>query len=138
MAEQAANELHVEVVSADRVVWSGEATMVVARTVEGDVGIMAGHAPMLSVMVPNGVEIVTTAGGREIVAVDGGFVSVAAGRVSILSEYATLAEEISLADAEKRLAAATSRLETTGDDDEDARREMQRAEAQVRAARKAS
>ncbi|TDT33639.1 F0F1 ATP synthase subunit epsilon [Naumannella halotolerans] len=136
MAEGAA--LHVEVVSADHVVWSGEATLVVARTVEGDIGIMANHSPMFSVMVPNGVEIVSTDGERIVVAVDGGFVSVAGGRVSILSEYATLASELSLPDAEKRLQRAASAWSDADDSDEDARKEFERAEAEVKAARKAS
>ncbi|WP_392508733.1 F0F1 ATP synthase subunit epsilon [Naumannella halotolerans] len=136
MAEGAA--LHVEVVSADHVVWSGEATLVVARTVEGDIGIMANHSPMFSVMVPNGVEIVSTDGERIVVAVDGGFVSVAGGRVSILSEYATLASELSLPDAEKRLQRAASAWSDADESDEDARKEFERAEAEVKAARKAS
>ena len=52
--------LQVELVAADRVVWSGEATMVIARTVDGDVGILANHAPMLSVLVEGTVEVRTT------------------------------------------------------------------------------
>ena len=40
----------VELVAADRTVWSGEATMVIARTVEGDIGILRGHAPVLSLL----------------------------------------------------------------------------------------
>ena len=45
------DSLHVEVVSADRLVWSGEATRVIARTTEGDVGILPNHAPLLSLLV---------------------------------------------------------------------------------------
>ena len=48
MADSSGAVLQVEVVSADRLVWSGEATMVIARTTEGDVGILPNHAPMLS------------------------------------------------------------------------------------------
>ena len=43
-------DLHVELVAADRTVWSGEASMVIARTLEGDLGILAGHAPLLGVL----------------------------------------------------------------------------------------
>ena len=43
-----ADALQVELVAADRTVWSGEATMVIARTVEGDIGVLRGHAPVLS------------------------------------------------------------------------------------------
>ncbi|MGO1973422.1 MAG: F0F1 ATP synthase subunit epsilon [Propionibacteriaceae bacterium] len=131
-----AEPMNVEVVSADRVVWSGEATSIIARTVDGDVGILAGHSPMLSVLVPSGVEILTVDNKREIVAVDGGFISVDHDRISILSEYATMAQEISLDEAEKELAAATARLED-GADDAETLAHYQRANAQVRAASKA-
>ena len=45
----------LELVAADRVVWSGEATMVIARTLEGEVGILANHAPLLGVLAPGTV-----------------------------------------------------------------------------------
>ena len=45
-----ADALMVELVAADRMVWSGEATFVIARTVEGDIGVLRGHAPVLSVL----------------------------------------------------------------------------------------
>lgn len=130
-----ADPMQVEVVSADRVVWSGQALSVVARTVDGDMGILPGHAPVLGVLVPSGVEVMSADGNREIVAVDGGFISVAQGRVSILSEYATMSEEIDLREAERELAEAQSRLDA-GEDDEDTRRHFVRASAQVRAAAK--
>jgi len=52
--------MQVELVAADRLVWSGEATMVIARTTEGDVGILPNHAPMLSTMVHGIVDVTTT------------------------------------------------------------------------------
>jgi hypothetical protein len=51
------SDLHVELVAADRVVWSGDATIVIARTTEGEVGILANHAPLMSLMVPGVVEV---------------------------------------------------------------------------------
>jgi F-type H+-transporting ATPase subunit epsilon len=131
-----ADPMQVEVVSADRVVWSGQATNIIAKTVEGDIGILPGHEPVLAILVPGGVEIITTENTREIVAVDGGFMSVAQGRVSILSEYARKAGEISLAQAEKELAEAQARLDA-GNDDNETRQHFSRASAQVRAAQKA-
>ena len=113
-----ADPMQVEVVSANRVVWSGKATNIIAKTVDGDIGILPGHEPVLAVLVPGAVEIFTDGASREVVAVDGGFISVAQGRVSILSEYARLAEEISLRDAEKELADAQARLDAGEDDDE--------------------
>ena len=131
-----ADPMRVQVVSADDVVWSGEATNIIAKTVDGDIGILANHSPVLAVLVPGGVEIVTPDGAREIVAVEGGFMSVSRGRVSILSEYAKLGQEISLAQAEKDLAEATAAIDA-GDDSEETRNLMMRATAQVKAAQKA-
>ena len=128
--------MQVEVVSADAVVWSGEATNIIAKTVDGDIGILANHSPVLAVLVPGGVEIVCPDGTREIVAVESGFMSVSRGRVSILSEYAKMAGEISLAQAEKDLAAANAAIDG-GDDSEETRQRFLRATAQVRAAQKA-
>ena len=131
-----ADPMQVEVVSADRVVWSGDATSIIAKTVDGDIGILAGHAPVLAVLVPGGVEIVEPDGSREVVAVEGGFISVSRGRVSILSEYAELGEHITLSEAEKSLSAATSAMDG-GDDSEETRQQYLRATAQVKAAQKA-
>jgi F-type H+-transporting ATPase subunit epsilon len=130
-----AEPLQVEVVSADEVVWSGTSTMIIAKTVDGDIGILPGHSPVLAVLAPSGVEILTTDGSREIVAVDGGFLSVAQGHVSILSEYARMAGEISVDEAERELADAQARLDA-GEDTEEVRQHVMRASAQVRAAHK--
>ena len=128
--------MDVEVVSAERVVWSGQATNIIARTVDGDIGILPGHEPVVGILVPGGVEVYTTENTREIVAVDGGFISVGQGRVSILSEYARMAQEIDISAAEKELAEAQARLDE-GEDDEETRKHYNRASAQLRAAEKA-
>jgi F-type H+-transporting ATPase subunit epsilon len=130
-----ADPMEVRVVSADAVVWSGQADNVIAKTVEGDIGILPGHEPVLSLLAPGGVEIIQPDGRREIVAVDGGFMSVAQGRVSVISEYARLGEEITLEQAERALAEARNKLDA-GEDDEDTRTAYRRAEAQLSAARK--
>ncbi|MDN5570800.1 MAG: F0F1 ATP synthase subunit epsilon [Propionibacteriaceae bacterium] len=129
--------LRVEVVSADGLIWEGDAESVIARTTEGDIGIMANHEPMLAVLVPSAAEVLSTAGNREIVAVDGGFLSVAQNRVAILSGYAKMAQEITLVDAERELAEATAQLEA-GHNDSGVRHHFDRATAQVRAAHRAS
>ena len=125
--------LQVEVVSADGIAWGGEALSVIARTVEGDVGIMPGHEPFLAILVPCAAEVLTADGHREGVAVDGGFISVADNRVSLLSQFAKIAKEIDLNAAEHELAAAERRL-NAGDLDEETRQHFLRAQAQVRAA----
>jgi F-type H+-transporting ATPase subunit epsilon len=125
--------LQVELVAADRTVWSGAATMVIARTVEGDVGVLRGHAPLLSLLTDAVVEITGEGGEVVVAAVDGGFLSVAADRVSILSERAVLAEEIDVD-------AARAELERGPDGEiaeDDAERRIRRAEARIRAAEKA-
>lgn len=124
--------LQVELVAADRTVWSGHATMVIARTVEGDVGILRGHAPLLSLLTDAVVEITDEEGDVVVAAVDGGFLSVAADRVSILSERAVLAEEIDVD-------AARAELEHVPDGEiaeGESERRIRRAEARIRAAEK--
>ena len=58
--------MQVELVAADRLVWSGEAKMVIARTTEGDVGILPNHAPMLSLMVQGIVDVTTSDNGDDV------------------------------------------------------------------------
>jgi F-type H+-transporting ATPase subunit epsilon len=131
-----AEPMRVEVVAADRVVWSGRSSNIIAKTVEGDIGILPNHEPVLAVLEPSAVVIFSEDGHREIVAVDGGFISVSQGRVSILSEYARMAGEISVAQAEKELAEAQRVLDSGDGTDED-RQHFLRATAQLRAAQKA-
>jgi F-type H+-transporting ATPase subunit epsilon len=131
-----AEPMRVEVVAADRVVWSGRSSNIIAKTVEGDIGILPNHEPVLAVLEPSAVVIFSEDGHREIVAVDGGFISVSLGRVSILSEYARMAGEISVAQAEKELAEAQRVLDSGDGTDED-RQHFLRATAQLRAAQKA-
>ena len=127
------DQLQVELVAADRTVWSGQATMVVAKTAEGDIGVLRNHMPVLSLLVDGVVEIEPVDGERLYAAVDGGFLSVANNRVSILSEYAALSHEIDVSAARAELEAA----QADGDAD-DAGERVKRAEARVRAAEKAS
>ena len=124
--------LQVELVSADRPVWSGEATMVIARTTEGELGILPNHSPVLSLMVHGFVDIRSADGERWVAAVDTGFISVAANRVSILSGRALLAQDIQLEDRRHELEREQSSAED-GDDEEQAS-ELAWLEAQVRAA----
>ncbi|HEY0888381.1 MAG TPA: F0F1 ATP synthase subunit epsilon [Nocardioides sp.] len=129
-----AENLQVELVAADRTVWSGEATMVIARTVEGDVGVLRGHAPMLSLLTDAVVEINAVDGPVVVATADGGFLSVANDRVSILSEHVLLADEINIEAARVELEAARGMLGT----DDDAELRIRRAEARIRAVEKAS
>ena len=69
--------VHVELVSVERLLWSGDATMVIARTTEGELGVLPGHAPLLGELAPGGIVRIQQEGGEELVfAVHGGFLSV--------------------------------------------------------------
>lgn len=126
--------LHVELVAADRLVWSGEAKMVIARTTEGDVGILVGHAPLLSVIIEGVVDVQTADGETWVAAVDAGFMSVANNRVSILSERAEMSHEIDLEKARQEL----ERAKASGENDDAANEAVRRAEARIRAVERAS
>ena len=80
------HSLTVEVVSPDKRVWSGEATMVSARTLEGDIGILPDHAPLLGVLVDGKVEIKVVGGEKVEFTINGGFLSVSKNRVSVLGQ----------------------------------------------------
>ncbi len=128
--------LYVDVVAADRRVWEGDALSIVLRTVEGDIGILPHHEPFLAVLVPCATEILTPDGKREVVAIDGGFITVADNRVSVFSQYGRLAHEISVNEAEHELMEADKRL-NAGDNSEETRRHHDRATAQLAAAKRA-
>jgi len=131
-----AEPMQVEVVAADQLVWSGRSTNIIAKTVDGEIGILPGHSPLLGVLESGAVVIYGEDGQRQVVAVDGGFISVAQGRVSILSEYARLAGEMTAAQAERELADLQQLVDGDDATDED-RRRYDRATAQLRAAQKA-
>ena len=79
-------QLQVELVAADRKVWEGEAKQVSARTVEGELGILPGHTPLLGVLVSGDVRIESMAGQIHAAAIDSGFLSVDHDRVTIVAE----------------------------------------------------
>jgi F-type H+-transporting ATPase subunit epsilon len=123
--------LQVELVAVERKIWSGEATMVIARTTEGELGVLPGHAPLLGQLAEGGVVTIRTdsGDGDVIVAAHGGFLSVTERGVSILAETAEISTEIDV----ERAREALRRAEEAGDDPEalDAAR---RATSRLRAA----
>ena len=111
--------LQVELVSPERILFSGDATSVTARTEGGDIAFLTGHAPFVGTLQVGVVTIDLTDGTRMKVAVHGGFVEVMDDRVTILSDVAELADQIDLARAERALAAVQAST-GTGDPDADA------------------
>jgi F-type H+-transporting ATPase subunit epsilon len=126
--------LQVELVAADRLVWSGEAKVVNARTAGGEIGILANHMPILSLLEAGLVEVETADGETTVAAVDDGFISVAANRVSILAGRADLAGDIDASAARSELDEARG----GSGDEQHSEAEIRRLEARVRAAERAS
>lgn len=85
-------QLEVDVVAADGKVWSGSARQVSAPAADGDIGILAGHTPILSVLRPGAVRVVPAGGGAPLSwHVDGGFLSVDSDQVTVVVDSATSA-----------------------------------------------
>jgi len=123
--------LHVELVAVERLLWSGEATMVVARTTEGELGILPRHAPLLGQLAEGGVVRIKREEAEQlVVAVHGGFLSVTEDGVSILAELAEFSDEIDV----PRAQAALDRARGAAAGDRNARAAQHRALSRLRAA----
>ncbi len=117
-------DITVELVSVERMLWSGQATIVTAETTEGEIGVLPGHEPVLGQLVENGVVTIRPVDGDKLVAaVQGGFLSVSSEKVTILADYAVWADEVD-----------TSVAESDAQDDDELTRS--RAEAGLRAVRR--
>ncbi len=86
--------LHVELVSPERIIYSGDADQVIARTSDGEIAFLTGHAPFIGALDIGMVTVTDTDGNRVRAAVHGGFVEVSHDRVTILSDVAELADDI--------------------------------------------
>jgi F-type H+-transporting ATPase subunit epsilon len=80
------SQLQVELVAADRKVWQGEARQVSARTVDGELGILPGHTPLLGILAEGDVRIEATSGQHYTATIDSGFLSVDHDHVTIVAE----------------------------------------------------
>jgi F-type H+-transporting ATPase subunit epsilon len=119
--------MHVELVSVERALWSGDANAVYARTLEGELGILPGHTPLLGALAPGWIVRIDRVDEDELrVAVHGGFLSVRKDGVSVLAEVAELADDIDTA----RARAALER--TDPDSGEEAAAARDRALARLR------
>ena len=124
--------MQVELVSAERRLWSGEAEMVVARTTEGEIGILPGHAPVLGELPAGVLRIIKGPEDEVVAAITGGFLSVSASGVSVLADIAELGPDIELERAQGAYDRAAATL--AHDDDEPARQALARAKARLQAA----
>lgn len=124
------SELNVSVVAVDRKIWVGAAKSIVAKTTEGEIGIMPGHEPMLSLLVDGLVRIETVDGDKVVVAVHGGFAALDSDNVRILAETAELSTDIDVDRAKKAL----DRALAAGEDSPEALAAAHRAETRLKAA----
>lgn len=123
--------VEVHIVTPEREVWSGESDLVVARGTDGEVGIQAGHMPLL-VRLAIGPLRIMQGSGETVMAVDGGFMHVATDadvtRVDVMADAAIAANEIDVAAEQTRKAEAESRA---NDGDAFAQRIVKRAESRI-------
>ena len=125
--------MQVEVVSPERILYSGEADMVVCRTTDGDIAFMANHAPFIGALGIGAVKIYSGGTVIEQAAVHGGFVEVSNNSVTILSDVAELASQIDLRRAEEALERARAQL--TREQDAETEAAVRRATIRVELAR---
>ena len=124
----------VELVSPESISYSGEAEMVIARTLEGgDIAFQPGHVPFIGVLAVWSVDVIRSDGARDTIAVHQGFIQVAGTKVSILSDVSESADDIDVARAEEARSGAEQGL-AADRDDEDAAGALARAELRLRVA----
>ena len=124
--------MQVELVSPERTLFTGEATMVQARTLGGgDIAFLSGHAPFIGALAIDQVVIRLTDGTDEVAAVHGGFVSVNDDHIKILSDLAELKSQIDVDRARRAQERAEATIRNADDADADAA--LLRAHARLKA-----
>lgn len=124
---------NVEVVSPEAVSYTGEADMVIARTVDGgDIAFQAGHVPFIGNLAVWSVEVIKPDDTRDVFAVHRGFVQVHGNQVTILSDVSEAAQDIDVARAQAALDSAEAALVAGGDDAEIAEAEAAKGRAELR------
>jgi len=130
--------LEVHVVTPEREVWSGEARLLVARGIDGEVGIMSGHAPLL-VRLDVGALTIQTEQGQQVAVIDGGFLHVSteegSTRADVLADAAQLASEVDASAARQRADELRQRLDARDglepEERERLQRELKKANARI-------
>ena len=102
----------VALVVPDRELWSGEAGTVIAKTTEGDIGVLTGHSPLFGILAEGSLVEIITEETTVKAAVSGGFLSVADNQVSILAAQARLGQEVDKEEARRELDTALSEAST--------------------------
>ncbi|MGH3170714.1 MAG: F0F1 ATP synthase subunit epsilon [Trebonia sp.] len=130
--------LHVEVLMPDRSLWSGEAGLVIAKTIDGDIGVQPGHAPVFGILSPGSLVRVREVPGSEDpgdavrIAVRDGFLSVNENRLSVLVSVGELADDVDVSAAQDELQSASAAVGSSAGAEESP--EVRYARASLRAA----
>jgi F-type H+-transporting ATPase subunit epsilon len=133
-----ATTIHVDIVSAEGAIFSGEASMVFAPAVMGEIGIAPRHAPLLTTLKPGEVRVQTPAGEEQAFYVSGGAIEVQPHLVTVLADTALRAKDLDEAAALQAMQRAEEALKNRGSRIEvaEAQAELARAAAQIRAIEK--
>lgn len=128
----------LRVVSVERSLYEGDVEFIIANGADGELGVLARHAPLMTILKPGPLRIQETIGGpEELLFVGGGFLEVLPDRVTVLADVAELADEISIEKAEEARRRAQERLAgtlTTAEETE-FQQALAMAEARLRLAR---
>ena len=128
--------IHLEIVTAERQVYSEDVDIVIAPGIDGELGILPRHSPLLTVLKPGEIRV-RKSGEESSIAVSGGFREVLGNKVTILADTAEYAEEIDLERAEEALKRAQERVASSVSMDlERAVASVRRSQARVKVARR--
>jgi F-type H+-transporting ATPase subunit epsilon len=105
-------KMPIEIVTPERKVYESEANLIIARGGDGDLGIMAGHTPVVTTLKVSSLRVKTD-NGEDVIAVSGGFLEVQPEKVSVLAEAAELPAEIDIDRASRAKERAEARLKGT-------------------------
>ena len=120
-------DITAELVSVERLLWTGQASMVTAETTEGEIGVLPGHEPTIGQLIDNGVVTIHPVDGeRRVAAVQGGFLSVTQDKITVLADWAIWSDEV---DEEKAQEEFASEHELTKSRGEAAQLAIRRAKA---------
>jgi len=133
LADESTNLLHVQVVSPERVLYGGDAEMVVCRTSDGEIAFLPGHVPFLGALSIAKVRALLPGGADQVIAVHRGFVEMSHDDVTVLSDVAELPEEIDVQRARAAKEQAEAEL-AANEDDEVAAEALARAELRLEVA----
>jgi len=111
--------LSVALVTPEREIWSGTARRLIAKTLDGDIGILTGHAPVFGVLAPGSLVRILDAEGNEArAAVSAGFLSVSDDQVSVLAQQAQLGDEVDVQALESELNSLVGESGPPGDEEQ--------------------